>query len=71
MYFMAAILASIFVTNCQCCWLKTMCTQRQNYSHVCGADASKNGLKSAGRAVGKFAMGTDMLIWWGTVNLKE
>lgn len=71
MYFMAAILASIFVPNCQCYWLKTMCTQRQNYLHVCGADVSKNGLKSAGKAVGKFAMGNDVLICWGNVSLKE
>lgn len=68
---MAAILASIFVTNCRSCWLKTMCTQRQNYSHVCGADASKNSLKSAGRAVGKFAMGTDVLTQWGDKSSKE
>lgn len=71
MYFMAAILTSIFVTNCQCCWLKTMCTQRKNYSHVCGVDASKNGLKSAGRAVGRFAIGTGTLIRWGNVSFKE
>lgn len=28
-----------------------MCTQRQNYSHVCGTDASRNCLRSAGRKV--------------------
>lgn len=36
-----------------------MCTQRQNNSHVCGTDASKNDLKNAGRAARKFPMGTD------------